>query len=122
MPVYEYLCQSCQHRFEVKQRMSDPPLTVCERCGQPVSKLISPPAIMFKGSGWYVTDYSDKLKPTDKADGAAGEASKPKEVGAESSKPAPSESGASRPGTSGASTPASTPAASSTAKPSSESG
>lgn len=114
MPVYEYLCQSCQHRFEVKQRMSDPPLTACERCGQPVSKLISPPAIMFKGSGWYVTDYSDKLKPTDKADGATGETAKPKEGGADTSKPAPSESGSSTStGTNGTSAPSSTPAASS---------
>lgn len=63
MPVYEYVCQSCQHRFEVKQKMSDAPLSSCTRCGQPVSKVISASAIMFKGGGWYVTDYSDKLKP-----------------------------------------------------------
>lgn len=63
MPIYEYLCRGCQHRFEVKQRISDPPIDRCERCGQPVEKLISAPGIMFKGSGWYVTDYSNKLKP-----------------------------------------------------------
>jgi putative FmdB family regulatory protein len=62
VPVYEYVCQSCQHRFEVKQKMSDPPLSSCTHCGQPVSKVISASAIMFKGGGWYVTDYSDKLK------------------------------------------------------------
>ncbi|WP_447976770.1 FmdB family zinc ribbon protein [Candidatus Nitrospira bockiana] len=62
MPIYEYLCQSCSHRFEVKQKFDDPPLSTCTRCGQPVQKLISAPAIMFKGSGWYITDYSDKLK------------------------------------------------------------
>lgn len=56
MPIYEYVCQSCTHRFEVKQRISDAPIAACERCGQPVVKVISPPAIMFKGSGWYVTD------------------------------------------------------------------
>lgn len=63
MPIYEYVCQDCEHRFEVKQKISDAPVTGCPRCGQAVTKVISAPAIMFKGSGWYVTDYSDKLKP-----------------------------------------------------------
>ena len=62
MPIYEYVCQSCDHRFEVKQRFSDEPVSSCVRCGQAVTKVISAPAIMFKGSGWYVTDYSEKLK------------------------------------------------------------
>lgn len=70
MPIYEYACQSCQHRFEVKQRFSDPPVSNCARCGNAVTKVISPPAIMFKGSGWYVTDYSDKLKPSAQPEGA----------------------------------------------------
>lgn len=63
MPIYEYQCEGCAHRFEIKQGFNDPPLSICERCGGAVRKLISAPAIMFKGSGWYVTDYSDKLKP-----------------------------------------------------------
>ena len=63
MPIYEYVCQSCRHGFEVKQSFSDPPVSSCPQCGQAVTKVISAPAIMFKGSGWYVTDYSDKLKP-----------------------------------------------------------
>ena len=63
MPVYEYGCEA-GHRFEVTQKFSDPPITTCQACAQPVSKLISAPAIMFKGSGWYITDYSDKLKQT----------------------------------------------------------
>lgn len=63
MPIYEYVCQDCEHRFEIKQKMSDPPVAGCPRCGQPVTKVISAPAIMFKGTGWYVTDYSDKMKP-----------------------------------------------------------
>ena len=63
MPVYEYGCEA-GHRFEVTQRFSDLPITTCQACAQPVAKLISAPAIMFKGSGWYITDYSDKLKPT----------------------------------------------------------
>jgi len=63
MPVYEYGC-GAGHRFEVTQKFSDRPITACQTCAQPVSKLISAPAIMFKGSGWYITDYSDKLKQT----------------------------------------------------------
>ncbi|MFO0773483.1 MAG: FmdB family zinc ribbon protein [Nitrospiraceae bacterium] len=63
MPIYEYQCQGCGAKSEVKQKMSDAPLTTCERCGGSLSKLISAPGIMFKGSGWYITDYSDKMKP-----------------------------------------------------------
>lgn len=63
MPIYEYQCTSCAYRFEVKQSIKDEPITECTRCGKTVMKLISPPAIMFKGSGWYITDYSDKMKP-----------------------------------------------------------
>ena len=71
MPIYEYLCKTCGERFEIKQKFSDPPITTCTAfsCekGQPVEKLISSPAIMFKGTGWYVTDYSDKFKEPKKA-------------------------------------------------------
>jgi len=63
VPIYEYLCEACSYQFEVKQSIKDDPIATCERCGKPVTRLISSPAIMFKGSGWYVTDYSDKLKP-----------------------------------------------------------
>jgi len=64
VPIYEYQCESCADRFEVKQSMKDDPLTACPQCGKRVQRLISSPAIMFKGSGWYVTDYSDKMKPS----------------------------------------------------------
>lgn len=63
MPIYEYQCDGCSYRFEVKQSIKDAPLSTCERCGKAIRRLISSPGIMFKGSGWYVTDYSDKLKP-----------------------------------------------------------
>src|SRR5437867_10436480 len=62
MPRYEYGCEA-GHRFEVKQKVSDPPPTTCQVCALPVSRLISAPAISFKGAGWYVTDYSNKMKP-----------------------------------------------------------
>ena len=76
MPIYEYVCQSCQHQFEVKQKFSDDPISSCVRCGQAVKKIISAPAIMFKGSGWYVTDYSDKMKDPGQSN-SAEPASKP---------------------------------------------
>ena len=60
MPLYEYECESCGHRFEVIQKFSDPLVDTCPKCGKTVHKLISSPAIQFKGSGWYITDYAKK--------------------------------------------------------------
>ena len=60
MPLYEYECESCGRRVERIQRFSDPPLTTCETCSGPLRKLLSSPAIQFKGSGWYITDYARK--------------------------------------------------------------
>ncbi len=60
MPLYEYKCDSCGATFEVIQRFSDPPVEQCRVCGGPVHKVLSAPAIQFKGSGWYVTDYAKK--------------------------------------------------------------
>jgi putative FmdB family regulatory protein len=57
MPRYDYRCEQCGETFEVKQKFSDEPLTVHEKCGGKVERLISAPALQFKGSGWYVTDY-----------------------------------------------------------------
>ena len=81
MPVYEYGCEA-GHRFEVTQKFSDRPITACQTCAQPVSKLISAPAIKFKGSGWYITDYSDKLKRTTAERNSEGTTS-PKKDGSE---------------------------------------
>jgi putative FmdB family regulatory protein len=60
MPLYEYQCDACGHRFETIQKFSDPPPTECPKCGGTVRKLQSAPAIQFKGSGWYITDYARK--------------------------------------------------------------
>jgi putative FmdB family regulatory protein len=60
MPLYEYLCENCGHRFEVIQKFSDAPLTECPKCQGVVRKLPSSPAIQFKGSGFYITDYAKK--------------------------------------------------------------
>ena len=61
LPLYEYECPECG-LFERVQKFSDPILTACPICGQPVEKLLSAPAIQFKGTGWYVTDYAGKGK------------------------------------------------------------
>ena len=60
MPLYEYKCDACGATFELIQRFSDPPVEVCRVCGAPVHKVLSAPAIQFKGTGWYVTDYPKK--------------------------------------------------------------
>lgn len=62
MPLYEYQCESCNNRFEkIQKSYSDPAPEACPKCGKgPVRKLISSPAIQFKGTGWYITDYAKK--------------------------------------------------------------
>jgi putative FmdB family regulatory protein len=90
MPLYEYQCESCGHRFEVIQKFSDAPVDTCPTCGGPVQKLLSSPAIQFKGSGWYITDYAR----SGKSDGGAsagksgGTESKADSGGTTESKPA----------------------------------
>jgi len=64
MPLYEYQCDSCGHRFELIRKFSDPPVETCPKCGGTVQKLVSSPAFQFKGSGWYVTDYAKKSDST----------------------------------------------------------
>ena len=68
MPLYEYQCDACGHRFEVIQKFSDPLVDTCPKCGSPVRKLMSSPAIQFKGSGWYITDYAKKDSAPAKSD------------------------------------------------------
>lgn len=65
MPLYEYQCQACGERVEVIQRHSDPPYAHCPKCGGDMKKLQSAPAIQFKGSGFYKTDYSSSSKPSE---------------------------------------------------------
>jgi putative FmdB family regulatory protein len=60
MPLYEYQCKKCHHRFERIQKFSDPHVKKCPDCGGPVEQMVSAPAVQFKGSGWYVTDYAKK--------------------------------------------------------------
>ena len=98
MPLYEYQCNACG-RFEIIHKFSDAPLTSCPQCGNDVQKLPSAPAIQFKGTGWYITDYARKSG----GDGSAKGESKTESKG-ESKGESKSESPAKDAGTSGSST------------------
>ncbi len=63
MPLYEYRCRKCKSVLEVLQKINESPLKKCPACEGPLEKVISSPAIQFKGSGWYVTDYAKKKEP-----------------------------------------------------------
>jgi len=75
MPLYEYQCEACAHRFERIQKFSDPPIDTCPTCGGSVRKLISSPAIQFKGSGFYINDYAKK--PSGDSGKSSGDGGKP---------------------------------------------
>ena len=86
MPLHEYQCDACGHRFEAIQKFSDPPIETCPKCGGHVHKLISAPAFQFKGSGWYITDYAKK-----DSSAASRSADTPKKEESKESTPAKSE-------------------------------
>jgi len=69
MPLYEYLCEKCGHRFEKIQKFSDKMIKKCPECGGRVEQVISAPAVQFKGSGWYVTDYPKQSSAASGSDG-----------------------------------------------------
>ena len=91
MPLYEYRCKQCAHQFEKIQSFSAPEEKVCPVCGGEVERLISAPAVQFKGSGWYVTDYAGKSKsggskpPSSEKSESSGEKTAPAETKAASS-------------------------------------
>jgi len=90
MPLYEYQCEACGTRFEKIQKFSDPPIDVCAKCGKgPVRKLPSSPAIQFKGSGFYITDYAKKSSPDSGSKSTTGESASEKKA---ESTPAPTSS------------------------------
>ena len=79
MPMYEYRCHSCGETFELRQSFNDEPLTKHDKCGGDVERLISAPALQFKGSGWYITDYArgnGGAKSKDSGDSAKGDTAK----------------------------------------------
>ncbi len=75
MPTYGYKCQKCNHEFEVLQKMSDDPVTVCPTCDGPVKRVFHPVGIIFKGSGFYTTDYKRQPNPAAPAKPANGDSS-----------------------------------------------
>ena len=83
MPLYEYQCEKCAHRFEVIQKFSDPLVSNCPKCDGAVTKLVSSPAIQFKGTGWYITDYARKPSggepPSSEKDASSKDASSKKD-------------------------------------------
>ena len=86
MPIYEYLCQKCGHKFEKIQKFSDRLIKKCPECGGPVEQTITAPAVQFKGTGWYVTDYAnkdgkDKSSSGSKESGSSAEKAESKEKG-----------------------------------------
>jgi putative FmdB family regulatory protein len=98
MPIYEYKCEGCGDVFEIIQKFSDAPLTVHDKCGAPVHRLVSASALQFKGSGWYITDYaksnggtkgekSDKSDKSEKSDSKAASDSSTKSEAKTDSKP-----------------------------------
>jgi len=94
MPLYEYECDACRSRFEVIQKFSET-TEQCRKCGKgPVRRLMSSPAIQFKGSGFYITDYAQKGKSGSESSGESGSSGK-KEEAAKSDTPAKSDSSAS---------------------------
>jgi putative FmdB family regulatory protein len=130
MPLYEYECDACGHRFEKIQKFSDPLEDTCPKCGGHVHKLMSSPAIQFKGSGFYITDYpkgdkgsapksdggkSDRAEKADKPAASADAASKSEKSGASAeSGSSPASTTPSTPSTSTPAPASSTPSSSST--------
>ena len=98
MPLYEYECEACNQRFEVIQKYSDPSPDACEKCGKgPVRRLMSSPAIQFKGSGFYITDYpkkgnSDATAAAKAGSGSTSDAGAKSDVGSKSESASTSDS------------------------------
>ena len=88
MPLYEYECGACGHRFEIIQKFADGPPDACPQCGKgPLQRLQASPAFQFKGTGWYVTDYAGKGKGSGEKGEKSGGDSKPAEGKSEGSTP-----------------------------------
>ncbi|HSZ62904.1 MAG TPA: zinc ribbon domain-containing protein [Terriglobales bacterium] len=86
MPNYEYLCKDCGHRFEQIRKFSDKPLRKCPECGGVIEQVISAPAVQFKGSGWYVTDYAKKSAASTESSSSSEGEGRAKDKGAKDSK------------------------------------
>jgi putative FmdB family regulatory protein len=87
VPLYEYQCKKCKHRFEKIQKFSARPVKKCPECRGPVEKLLSASAVQFKGSGWYVTDYARKSSGASESSSSADGASSAAKSAEKSDKP-----------------------------------
>jgi putative FmdB family regulatory protein len=87
VPLYEYQCKKCKHKFEKIQKFSDRPIKKCPECGSPVEKVMHAPNVQFKGTGWYVTDYGGKSEKSksDDASEKGSEKDKSEKAGSEKS-------------------------------------
>jgi putative FmdB family regulatory protein len=91
VPLYEYQCKKCKHKFEKIQKFSDRPIKKCPECGGPLEKIQHAPNVQFKGTGWYVTDYGGK---GDKSKGDGGPEKGSEKAGSEKKDSAAKEDGA----------------------------
>ena len=98
MPIYEYRCTKCGHRFEAIQKFSDPRSSKCEKCKGKAERLISSPAIQFKGSGWYITDYARKGVSDKSGSSDSSEPAEPSGPSDKSSESSSTESSSEKPG------------------------
>ena len=89
MPIYEYECRKCGAHVEAFQKVNDKPLTKCGKCGGKLEKKISAPAIQFKGSGWYVTDYGGKTTKSEKSESESSTDSKSEKTDKKSTESSP---------------------------------
>ena len=85
MPIYEYECKKCKVHIELFQKVTDKPPSKCRKCGGRLEKLLSAPAIQFKGSGWYVTDYAAKATKGEKSESEPAKEKKDSDTTIESS-------------------------------------
>src|ERR1700694_915686 len=92
MPLYEYECKKCHHRFERIQKFSDPHVKKCPDCGGPIEQVISAPAVQFKGSGWYVTDYAKKSSSASASSSSNGDSASKRDAKSKSEESSKSES------------------------------
>ena len=116
MPLYEYECKQCQRHTEKIQKFSDPEITECPHCGGPLERVVSAPAISFKGGGWYADGYGNAKPAASKSEGKSDSGSSSGSSSETSASPAKDSSSAPASGPSTSTPPAATPSASSSDK------
>ena len=90
MPIYEFECRKCKAHMEVFQKINDKPPVKCRKCGGRLERKLSAPAIQFKGSGWYVTDYASKATKDEKTESESSAEAKPEKTEKKTKETSPS--------------------------------